>query len=176
MISTVARPISPVLADTPIASPSAKLWMPDRRGDRHAQPQRAPAAEIRLSHREGLGLLHRHRVGRPAGHRGQVGGAAHATLEHRQAGAAQREAAGQHQREADRLAERALACLIALDRLLGDVQRVLEHVGEQEGEHADREHRETDASTVAQHLQPAERQAEKDREARKASQQDGLCK
>ena len=54
-------------------------------------------------------------------------------------------------------------------------ERVLEHVGEQEREHADREHRETDARTVAQHLEAAERQAEEDRQACKASEQDGLC-
>ena len=45
MISTVARPISPVLAETPIASPSAKLWIPIAAAIVMPKPQRAPAAD-----------------------------------------------------------------------------------------------------------------------------------
>ncbi len=48
MISTVASPMAPAFADTPIARPSAKLCKPDRDRDGHANVER-PLARLQRS-------------------------------------------------------------------------------------------------------------------------------
>ena len=161
MIRTVARPISPVLAETPIARPSAKLCRPIAAAI--VMPVRSARGAGRALAAEGLRLLDGHRVGRATGDRRAAVDAAHPALDHRQP-ALPAAKPPPSSSAPERLAEAPLAVLEALDRVLDDPERVLEDVHEQEREHADREHREADTRRGREHLQPPERQAQVDRE------------
>jgi hypothetical protein len=59
--------------------------------------------------------------------------------------------------------------------MLGDPERVLEHVHQQERQHPDREHRQGDPRASVQEVQAAERQAQEDRETCQRSQHNGLA-
>ena len=75
---------------------------------------------------------------------------------------------------ADHVAEARVAVLEALDGGLDDPEAVLEDVHEDEGEHADGEHRQRHAPARGQELEPPDWQAQEDREAGEGSEQDGL--
>ena len=173
MISTVASPISPVLAETPIARPSAKLCRPIAAAIVMPVRSACVRAWIGLGDSASACSTVIASVEPPA-----IGGwsleRAHAALDHRQPGAAGGEAAAEQEREAERLAEARLVVLEALDRVLDDPERVLEHVDEQERQDADREHRQADPGAVAEQLQPPERQAQVDRETGERSEDDCL--
>jgi hypothetical protein len=96
----------------------------------------------------------------------------HPALERRQSRGAGGETGSEQRDQPDRLADALLAVLERFDRLLDDLEPVLEDVDEQEGEHTDSEHRQRHPATVAHDLEPRERQAEVDREARQGSEQD----
>ena len=147
----------------------------DRDRDHHSPAQGASPDGVgdRLGARE---RLHRQRCGlRPAGDRRELGDREqHAALDDRQAGAAEREAAEQQGGVARKLREAAAAALEGGQHAVKDLVRVLHHVDKDEREDSDREHRERDAHSVAEHADPPDREAEIDREPCERSEQRGV--
>jgi hypothetical protein len=56
-----------------------------------------------------------------------------------------------------------------------DLDTVDEHLGEQEREHADREHRERDLGALRDEFDPADRESEIDRESRQCAEENCLA-
>ena len=143
---------------------------PDRRGGGEAHLQGAAASEASLpaEHRLIFGREHVHRA---AGNRGRAGRRrAHPAFQRRKSRRAGREAGAEQRDQPDRLTDALLALLEGLDRLLDDPEGVLEDVGEQEREHADREHRQRNPLAVAHRLEAPERKPQEDREAGQRSE------
>jgi len=171
MIRIVARPISPARAETPMARPS-EVVQADRRGDDQAGAQRPRPC----GRGQGGGLLRGQRIDAAAGERRHVLRApCAATLDQRQADDAEEQAGDEHQREADRAAGVAAAVARLLDGVLDDLEPVARDVHEEEGQDADREHRQRDLRAGADALHPRHWEAEEDREAGDGAEGSGLC-
>jgi len=95
-------------------------------------------------------------------------------LDHGEARAPRGEPERQQRSEPERPPEPGLAVLQVGHRALDDREGVLEDVDEEEGQHADREHREPHPGAVAEQLQAPERQSEVDREPGERAEQNGL--
>jgi hypothetical protein len=163
-IKTVARPISPVLAETPIARPSAKLWRPIAAAI--VIPVRSAFALALRSSRVSIEACSTviASVDPPA--IGGIGrfGAIRVSISARPALPAAKPTASRAARpvEAARLPPWCSSCTDFLD----DLDAVHEDLREEEGEDADREHRQRHAGALGDDLEAAEGQAEVDREAR----------